>query len=61
MGTGPILLPPVVAASGIGLSALVLAIIMVTSIMGAEFLIEILSITNCMNNHPLIKTNNNSS
>ena len=61
MGTGPILLPPVVAASGIGLSTIVLSVIMVTSIMGAEFLIEILSITNCMNNHPLIKTNNNSS
>jgi amino acid permease len=46
MGTGPILLPPVVASAGFGLSTIVLLVIMLFSIIGAEYLIEILSITN---------------
>lgn len=48
MGTGPILLPPVVAGAGVILSTLVLSIMGLLSIIGAEFIIESLSIANCM-------------
>lgn len=48
MGTGPILLPPVVAGAGVLLSSGMLLIMAVLSIIGAEFIIEALSIANCM-------------
>ncbi len=46
MGSGPILLPPVVAGAGIGLSVILLLIIAVISVIGAEFVIESLAIAN---------------
>lgn len=58
MGTGPILLPPAVAAAGLGLSSIWLIIIAILSVMGAEFVLEVinfkslyyktLSIVNCI-------------
>jgi amino acid permease len=48
MGTGPILLPPVVAGAGVLLSAGVLIIMALLSFIGAEFIIESLSIANCI-------------
>ena len=57
MGTGPILLPPAVAAAGLGLSSIWL-ILAILSVMGAEFVLEVinfkslyyktLSIVNCI-------------
>jgi Na+/alanine symporter len=41
MGTGPILLPPAVAAAGLGLSSIWLIIIAILSVMGAEFVLEV--------------------
>jgi amino acid permease len=48
MGTGPILLPPVVASAGIGLSVILLLILALISIIGAEFIIESLGVANCL-------------
>lgn len=42
MGTGPILLPPAIAGSGIGLAALVLFIMYFLSQMAGEFVIEVI-------------------
>jgi amino acid permease len=41
MGTGPILLPPAVAAAGVGLSSIWIVLIAILSVMGAEFVIEV--------------------
>lgn len=46
MGTGPILLPPVIASAGLLLSAGVLLVMVLLSLIGAEFIIEALSIAN---------------
>ena len=48
MGTGPILLPPVVAAAGILQSCVLLLVMILLSTIGAQFVIETLGITNCM-------------
>jgi len=48
MGTGPILLPPVIASAGLLLGAGVLLVMVLLSLIGAEFIIEALSIANCM-------------
>lgn len=56
MGTGPILLPPAIAAAGIILGGLWLVLMLFFSSMGAEFVVEVkfinnktLSITNAIN------------
>ena len=48
MGTGPILLPPVVAAAGYALSTGLLLIMVLLSTIGAEFMVEVLALTNCL-------------
>ena len=51
MGTGPILLPPAVAAAGLGLSSIWLITIAVLSVIGAEFVLEVTYFNNYLIRH----------
>ncbi len=46
MGTGPILLPPAVANAGVGLGVILIILLALISIIGAEFIVESLAIAN---------------
>lgn len=50
MGTGPLVLPPAVAAAGLALGTILLVIMGIISVITAEYLVECLSVANYLNN-----------
>jgi hypothetical protein len=51
LGTGPILLPPVVASSGIYLSSLILGVMGLINLVSSEFVIEVTNFTYIISRH----------